>query len=74
MGNCILCSKLCKKCTKFSEKSKIKIYFFYNYKERRGSDPVIIEGPIKAFLNEVETTIFVLRSENKIGCSGEKNI
>ena len=29
------------------------------------NQPVIIEGPIKVFLNEVETSIYVLRSENK---------
>ena len=37
-----------------------------NMKKHKPEDPIIIEGPIKAYLNEKETSVFVMRSENKI--------
>ena len=35
-------------------------------KKHDPGNPVIIEGPIKAYLNEKETSVFVMRSENKV--------
>ena len=35
-------------------------------KKHDPENPVIIEGPIKAYLNEKETSVFVMRSENKV--------
>ena len=37
-----------------------------NMKKHDPGNPVIIEGPIKAYLNEKETSVFVMRSENKV--------